>query len=640
MKPNYLFRVVVLLVFASVALTAQVPLKNWAAPLYWQPSQAERGAVPQLQFSANAVSTNALTFVAITPCRLVDTRGGAFNGMSPFSGPSIASKGTITIPVQSPAEAAANTAPAPCGVIPSIAEAYSFNLTVVPVAGGAVDYVTIWPAGSTQPVVATLDDPQGAIVSNAAIVPAGPSASPGYGGVSVYNDGPATTNVVIDMNGYYAAPTDLNGNTAIGLGTLSSNTSGNANTASGQGALQSNTIGNANTADGSYALADNTTGCCNTANGQAALLSNTTGGNNTASGYQALFNNTTAGGNTADGTQALQNNTTGCCNTAVGNAALQNNTTGYNNTASGINALNANTAGYDNTASGVSALSLNTTGDYNTAAGVSALLSNTIGTNNTAGGVNALMHNTSGSLNTASGADALAANTIGNNNTASGQNALASNTTGSNNTALGLNTLASNTTGSGNIAIGESAANGVSAGNGNNIHIGNLGLAGDSSVIRIGTQGAQTSAYIAGIYGGTPSTPNLLVCVDANGTLGTAGCSSTPSSRRFKEQIADMGDSSSKLFQLRPVTFLYKPEFDDGSHTLQYGLIAEEVAKLYPEMVGYDKDGQPSSVKYQSLTPMLLNEAQKQNARVEKLEEENRKLEDRLAALEARLASQ
>jgi hypothetical protein len=100
-----------------------------------------------------------------------------------------------------------------------------------------------------------------------------------------------------------------------------------------------------------------------------------------------------------------------------------------------------------------------------------------------------------------------------------------------------------------------------------------------------------------------------------------------------------MGDSSNKLLQLRPVTFLYKPQYDDGSHALQYGLIAEEVAKLYPEMVGYDKDGQPSSVKYQSLTPMLLNEAQKQNARVEKLEEENRKLEERLAALEALLSS-
>jgi len=213
-RPNYLVRVVAILVLASAALTAQVsrqvdvPLKNWATPLYWKPNQVEREAagkvMPQLRFSANQVSTDALIFVAITPCRLVDTRGasGGFNGIAPFSGPSISAAGTITIPVQSPTEASADTTPAPCGVIPSIAQAYSFNLTVVPkVSGTAVDYVSMWPAGSTQPVVSTLDDPQGAIVSNAAIVPAGPAVSPGYGGISVFNAGPSTTDVIIDMNG-------------------------------------------------------------------------------------------------------------------------------------------------------------------------------------------------------------------------------------------------------------------------------------------------------------------------------------------------------------------------------------------------------------------------------------------------------
>jgi hypothetical protein len=149
-----------------------------------------------------------LEFYPVAPCRLVDTRGDAagFNGIDPFAGPSIAGGGTITIPVQSATEASTNTEPAPCGVIPSAAEAYSFNLTVVPVvAGSMVDYVSLWPAGSTQPFVSTLDDPQGLIVSNAAIVPAGTSS----GGVSVYNDGPAATDVVIDMNGYFAPPTSL-----------------------------------------------------------------------------------------------------------------------------------------------------------------------------------------------------------------------------------------------------------------------------------------------------------------------------------------------------------------------------------------------------------------------------------------------
>jgi hypothetical protein len=569
-----------LLMLAPGALTAQVarrdhavPLKNWATPLYWQPNQAEREtaagrtAAAQLQVFANAVSPDALTFVAITPCRLVDTRGAAagFNGMSPFTGPSIAAEGTITIPVQSTAEAGSNTAPAPCGVIPSIAEAYSLNLTVVPWSGGAVDYVSLWPSGSTQPFVATLDDPQGAIVSNAAIIAAGAP----FGGINIYNSGPASTDVIIDMNGYFAAPSDASSNTAVGAGTLA--------------------------------------------------------------------NNTTGSGNTAEGVNALGNNATGSNNTASGVGALQQNTTGNDNTASGVNALDGNTIGNNNTATGYQALLKNTAGADNTASGFAALQSNTIG-----------------SLNTGIGAQALFANTTGNFNTASGLDALQVNTTGNYNTAAGADALDFNLTGSNNIAIGFDAASGVAGGNSNNIHIGSPGLSGDGSVIRIGTAGAQTSTYIAGIYGGSPGAPNFLVCVDGNGNLGTSGCSNTPSSRRFKEQIADMGDGSSKLLQLRPVTFLYKPQYDDGSHSLQYGLVAEEVAKIYPEMVGFDKDGQPSSVKYQELPPMLLNEVQKQNAQLQKQDrqireqaeaiqlqqEQNRKLEDRLAALEALISGE
>jgi hypothetical protein len=613
-KPSYLVRVVSLLGLASMALTAQVarqadevPLKNWSTPLYWQPNQSERGsattalpnsAVPQLQFSVNAVSADALTFVAITPCRLVDTRGAAagFNGIAPFSGPFIAAKGTLPIPVQSTTEATADTTPAPCGVIPSIAEAYSFSVTVVPVAGGAVDYVTLWPAGSPQPFVATLNDPQGANVANAAIVPAG---SPN-GGINVYNDGPGATNVIIDMNGYFTAPTDLYGNTAIGSGTLASNTTGTGNTASGSSALQ-----------------DNTTGTDNTASGADALLANTAGANNTAIGAAALAANTTGKSNTVTGAQAMQSSTTGNYNTASGARALQNNTTGGSNTATGFATLTANTTGTDNTATGQGALAANNTGELNTASGVIALQNNTIGYQNTA----------------------------------NGYDALGNNTTGINNTADGAYALSVNTTGSTNIAIGIQAAENVVTGS-NNIHIDSQGVSTDgaaanSGVIRIGTVGVQTSAFIVGIYGATPNKDNSPVCVDASGALGTIGCDidtgSVPSSRRFKEQIADMGDSSSKVLQLRPVTFLYKPEYDNGSHALQYGLIAEEVAQLYPDMVGYDKDGQPNSVKFQSLAPMLLNEVQKQNLQLQNQvqfqQEENRKLEDRLAALETLLSS-
>jgi hypothetical protein len=552
-----------LMLHAQQAQENAVPLKNWTTPLYWQPNQAEREsaapaspqrAAPQLVFSTNAVSTNALTFVAVTPCRLVDTRGGAFNGLSPFSGPSIAAKGTVTFPVQSTTEATADTEPAPCGLIPTIAQAYSFNLTVVPHAGGAVDYVSLWPAGGTQPFVATLNDPQGAIAANAAIVPAGTPS----GGISVYNDGPASTDVVIDMNGFFAAPSDLKDNTAAGAGTLASNTTGSENTAIGS----------------------------------IALNLNTTGSENTASGYGALYNNVGGSGNTADGALALGTNTSGFYNTAIGYVALEDNTTGTYNTATGYQALEKNTIGYNNAASGAGALQVNTTGYYNAANGTGSLSSNTTGYQNTA----------------------------------SGQSAMQQNTTGNSNTATGYEALYANTTGGNNIAIGSQAAFYVSPGNSNNIHIGSFGAAGDDNVITIGS--GQTITKIAGIYGESIESTNLQVCIDTTARLGTGNCSGTPSSRRFKEQIADMGDSSSKLLQLRPVTFLYKPQYDDGSHTLQYGLIAEEVATLYPEMVGYDKDGRPSSLKYQALTPMLLNEVQKQAQQI-------RSLEDRLAAMEA-----
>ncbi len=176
-------------------------------------------------------------------------------------------------------------------------------------------------------------------------------------------------------------------------------------------------------------------------------------------------------------------------------------------------------------------------------------------------------------------------------------------------------------TGSNNIFMGY--ASGANNTGSNNVYIGNSGSSsGESSAIRIGGDvglgyGPQTATYIAGIYDSTatPTPPFQAVCVDPNGTLfGTTPLTNcVVSSRRFKDQIADMGDASSKVLELRPVTFFYKPQYDDGTHTLQYGLIAEEVARVYPEMAVYDKDGQPYSVKYQLLALMLLNELQKEH---------------------------
>jgi hypothetical protein len=513
---------VCLVVFLPLILTAQraqenvVPLKNWATPLYWHPNQAEaaarassQNAAPQLQFSTNQVSADALTFVAITPCRLVDTRGAAagFNGdITPFAGPSIVAGQTVTFPVQSSSEATANTAPAPCGVIPSIAEAYSFNVTVIPHAAGVVDYISIWPAGAAQPVVSTLNDLQGQIVANAAIVPAGTSAD--SGGVSVYNSGPATTDVIIDMNGFFTAPTDVNFNTGVGVGVL-----------------QDDTIGNFNTASGFYALAVNTTGSYNTASGSGALGGNTTGSGNTAMGYWAL----------------------------------EWNATGYNNTAVGYQALNMTS-------------------------------------------------------------------------------------TGGQNTAIGNQALPYITSGSNNIAIGANAGFNTGGANSNSIFIGTEGNGGVPSdfigTIQIGVPGLQTSFIAAGISGVTTGVSDAVpVVIDSHGQLGTIS-----SSQRFKEDIQDMGDASSDLLRLRPVTFRYKQAYKDGSKPLDYGLIAEEVADVYPDLVVRNKDGEIQTVQYQKLTPMLLNEVQKlhadldqQNQRAQQQDETIRQLQDRLAALEALL---
>ena len=207
-------------------------------------------------------------------------------------------------------------------------------------------------------------------------------------------------------------------------------------------------------------------------------------------------------------------------------------------------------------------------------------------------------------------------------------------TSGSDNTLIGNNSGPFDSTGSNNIYIGNGAGAGETTGNGsNNIFINNTGTSYDVNTIRIGNSRYQSSAYIAGVWGATVTNNGLAVFVDANGQLGT-----TVSSLRFKEQIRDMGDSTNGLMKLRPVTFLYKPEYDKGERTLQYGLIAEEVAKVYPELVAYNNDGQPYSVRYQYLATMLLNEAQKQYHRAEAQAEIVRAQERQIKDLEERLS--
>jgi hypothetical protein len=371
----------------------------------------------------------------------------------------------------------------------------------------------------------------------------------------------------------------------------------------------------ANTFLGEAALGNNTTGIANTAVGHDALSSNTTGNDDTAIGPDALNFNTTGSSNTATGATALKFNTTGGSNTATGSEALYVNNTGNNNTATGDSALLSNTTGNDNTATGFDALYRNTTGFSNTANGVTALYSNTIGLANTGSGYSAIVSNTTGSFNTATGVDALQANTTGNNNTANGYSALLSNTTGSSNIALGVSAGTNLTTGS------------------NNIDIGNNGAAGDFARIRIGTRPTHKNTFIAGIFGVTVPT-GVAVLVDNSGHLGT-----TTSSARFKEAIKPMDKASESILALKPVTFRYKQELDP-QRIAQFGLVAEEVEKVNPDLVARDDEGKPYTVRYEAVNAMLLNEFLKAHHKIDEQAHVNQQQEAINSMLESTVARQ
>ena len=353
----------------------------------------------------------------------------------------------------------------------------------------------------------------------------------------------------------------------------------------------------------------------NTAEGDSALFNLNTGGlSNTAVGFQALFTDTTGSFNTAVGDIALTANTTGAFNTAVGESALELNTTGLNNTAVGSFALDHNTTGGQNTALGDEALDLNTTGMENTATGNVALTVNT-----------------TGSFNTADGDQSLVNNTKGNSNTATGQAALTNNSSGNNNVADGAFALGNNTTGSSNIAIGTTAGSALTTGK-NNIDIANPGVARESATIRIGGS-AQRNTFIAGISGVTVA-GGVSVMIDTSGHLGTL-----TSSARFKEAIKPMKETSEAILSLRPVTFRYKNELDPAGIP-QFGLVAEDVAKVAPDLVARDENGKPYSVRYEAVNAMLLNEFLKEHCKVAQQSALLEKQEAEIAALQAGLKEQ
>ena len=395
-----------------------------------------------------------------------------------------------------------------------------------------------------------------------------------------------------------------NGNTAEGQNALLHLTTGTFNTAIGLNSLESLTGGKFNTGLGAKTLLSNRADQ-NTAIGFSALFRNSTGFANTAIGAFDLVANSTGSFNTAAGVDALHSNTTGNSNTAFGVDALFSNTIGIANTAIGARAVFSNISGAENTAIGFRALQSNTTGNSNTAIGLDALVSNVGGTNNTANGVSALSTNTMGGGNVAIGTGALFSNDFGNTNTAVGESALA-NSLVSDNTALGADAGFFATTGTGNVYIGAQMT---------------------------GVDGESNHTYIRNINS-NPVSGTGTDTVTVNLTTGLLGHAS--SSRRYKEKVKPMDNASEALYQLHPVTFRYNKQID-RTQSPAFGLIAEEVAEVNPDLVARNSHGEPETVHYEMVNAMLLNEFLKEHRAF--LEEQCKveRLEKQVAALTAGL---
>ena len=446
-----------------------------------------------------------------------------------------------------------------------------------------------------------------------------------------------------------------NNNSATGVFSMLTNTTGYSNTASGMSSLYKNTTGSRNTATGDSAMFSNTTSSNNVATGYSAMYSNTTGSNNAATGYSSLFSNTTGYSNTAVGYSSIKNNVGGYRNSGLGDSVLFSNTSGYNNSAIGFYSLGKNTTGYSNSAVGINTLNGNLTGNENSAVGVNALFSNISGSGNSAFGISALYSNSSGNYNTAlgyqslysnnlnsgigntaTGAFALNANT-GSNNTANGVYALFGNTLGTYNSAFGWEALYgttsgiyniaigayagynvispsnSNTTGSYNIYIGANAGQGTSTQLNNAIAIGKNALVNVNNAMVLGGTGADK--VFVGIGTSSPAA-ELDVCGSGRitGTFNVGGVLSSStgiacsSDKRYKKNILPLNNALNNVLKLQGVTYNWrKDEFPDKGFTdnTQIGFIAQDIEKIFPQMVFTDDKGY-KSVDYSRLTPVLV----------------------------------
>ncbi len=361
-------------------------------------------------------------------------------------------------------------------------------------------------------------------------------------------------------------------------------------------------IAGSNNGEGIGVLVSRTGGIWNTGTGFEALNHLTAGNQNTATGLRALFSDINGGYNTATGVFSLFGNTSGFFNSATGAYSLANNTTGLRNTAHGYTALYHNVDGTDNTAVGFAALYHNTTAEFNCAFGEFALFNNLKAWTNNAFGVEALYNNLTGETNNAFGTGALFANTAGESNNAFGHLALESNVDGVWNNAFGFNALDSNVSGSFNTAIGDSAG---------------LDITGDGNVCIgegvFGETGVNDSTYVRNVGSTAQPVGGTVFGVTVDSATGKLGFA--PSSRRYKEDIKPMDKASEALFALKPVTFRHKKQIDPKQH-LDYGLIAEDVAKVNPELAIRNGKGEIESLNYQAINAMILNEFLKEHQKV------------------------
>jgi len=380
------------------------------------------------------------------------------------------------------------------------------------------------------------------------------------------------------------------------------NTTGIGNSFFGSAAGAANSTGGVNSFFGQAAGLNNTTGTRNAFFGSNAGESNQTGNDNSIFGYEAGNTSSTASNNSFFGFQAGRV-TTAINNSFFGFQAGLANTTGMNNSFFGVLAGHSNTTGVENAFFGRSAGDSNTTGNGNSFFGRAAGSENSSGANNTFVGINAGLSTTSGSNNTAIGANASVASGASNNNTAIGANASVS-STASFATAIGAGAVADR---SNHIRIGREVDEvwiegpltvkaGPSLDEPSTIY-GALSVLDDVDIL--GTLGIDRL---------DASSSNNHVCYNSNNVLVKCGVSSI----RFKNNISTFAGGLEEIRRLKPVSFNWK--FDD---TADFGLIAEDVAKVEPKLASYDKDGAVEGVHYDRIGVLLINAVKEQQAQIE-----------------------